>query len=550
MSTTAYSSGLDRTPANHVPLTPLGFLDRSADVYPDRIAVIHGGLRQTWSQTRDRCYRMASALAGRGVQRGDTVAIIAPNTPAMLEAHFGVPLAGAVLNSINCRLDAEGVAFILRHGEAKILLVDSEFAALAARAVERLENPPLLIDIHDSMGPDAAPIGVIDYESLLASGDPAFEGVWPIDEWEPIALNYTSGTTGDPKGVVPSHRGTYLMSLMQMTSWPLPHNPVYLWTLPMFHANGWCFTWAITAAAGTHVCLRKVTARAILDAIADHGVDHFCAAPTVMAMLTDSSPAERKALPRRVKVLTAGSPPPAAMLEAITTMGFDVDHVFGITEVSGTPVTCASQPAWVDLPVEQKSRLQARQGVRAAALEGLMVADAQTLEPVPRDGRTPGELLIRGNTVMKGYLKNPTSTAKAFFGGWFHTGDIAVVHPDGYVQITDREKDVIISGGENISSVEVEDVLHQHPAVLSAAVVAKPDDKWGEVPCAFVELRSGSAPISEDEVIAFCRDRLAKFKCPREVRFMILPKTATGKIQKFRLREIAGSREAITRVAG
>ena len=550
MSTTAYSSGLDRTPANHVPLTPLGFLDRSADVYPDRIAVIHGELRQTWSQTRDRCYRMASALAGRGVQRGDTVAIIAPNTPAMLEAHFGVPLAGAVLNSINCRLDAEGVAFILRHGEAKILLVDSEFAALAARAVERLETPPLLIDIRDSMGPDAAPIGVIDYESLLASGDPAFEGVWPIDEWEPIALNYTSGTTGDPKGVVPSHRGTYLMSLLQMTSWPLPRDPVYLWTLPMFHANGWCFTWAITAAAGTHVCLRKVTARAILDAIADHGVDHFCAAPTVMAMLTDASPAERKALPRRVKVLTAGSPPPAAMLEAITTMGFDVDHVFGITEVSGTPVTCASQPAWGDLPVQQKSRLQARQGVRAAALEGLMVADAQTLEPVPRDGRTPGELLIRGNTVMKGYLKNPTSTAKAFLGGWFHTGDIAVIHPDGYVQITDREKDVIISGGENISSVEVEDVLHQHPAVLSAAVVAKPDDKWGEVPCAFVEFRSGWGPVSEDEVIAFCRDRLAKFKCPREVRFMILPKTATGKIQKFRLREIAGSREAITRVAG
>ena len=550
MSTTAYSSGLDRTPANHVPLTPLGFLDRSADVYPDRIAVIHGELRQTWSQTRDRCYRMASALAGRGVQRGDTVAIIAPNTPAMLEAHFGVPLAGAVLNSINCRLDAEGVAFILRHGEAKILLVDSEFAALAARAVERLETPPLLIDIRDSMGPDAAPIGVIDYESLLASGDPAFEGVWPIDEWEPIALNYTSGTTGDPKGVVPSHRGTYLMSLLQMTSWPLPRDPVYLWTLPMFHANGWCFTWAITAAAGTHVCLRKVTARAILDAIADHGVDHFCAAPTVMAMLTDASPAERKALPRRVKVLTAGSPPPAAMLEAITTMGFDVDHVFGITEVSGTPVTCASQPAWGDLPVQQKSRLQARQGVRAAALEGLMVADAQTLEPVLRDGRTPGELLIRGNTVMKGYLKNPTSTAKAFLGGWFHTGDIAVIHPDGYVQITDREKDVIISGGENISSVEVEDVLHQHPAVLSAAVVAKPDDKWGEVPCAFVELRSGWGPVSEDEVIAFCRDRLAKFKCPREVRFMILPKTATGKIQKFRLREIAGSREAITRVAG
>ena len=550
MSKTAYLSGLDRTPANHVPLSPLGFLDRSADVYPDRVALIHGELRQTWSQTRDRCYRLASALVARGVQRGDTVAIIAPNTPAMLEAHFGVPLAGAVLNAINCRLDAEGVAFILRHGEAKVLLVDSEFAALTARAVERLEHPPLLIDIYDSIAPGAASIGVTDYESLLASGDPSFEGVWPTDEWEPIALNYTSGTTGDPKGVVPSHRGTYLMSLLQLTSWPLPRDPVYLWTLPMFHANGWCFTWAITAAAGTHVCLRKVTARGIFDAISQHGVDHFCAAPTVMAMLTDAPLEDRKPLPRRVRVLTAGSPPPAAMLETITTMGFDVDHVFGITEVSGTPVTCARQHAWDALPARQKSRLQSRQGVRAAALEGLMVADPETLKPVPRDGQTPGELLIRGNTVMKGYLKNPTSTAKAFAGGWFHTGDIAVVHADGYLQITDREKDIIISGGENISSVEVEDILHQHPAVLNAAVVAKPDDKWGEVPCAFVELKAGVGAVTEDEVMSFCRDRLAKFKCPREVRFIILPKTATGKIQKFRLREMAGSRDAITRVAG
>lgn len=549
MSTKAYSSGLDRTPANHVPLSPLGFLDRSADVYPDRVALIHGKLRQTWSQTRERCYRLACALVARGVQRGDTVAIIAPNTPAMLEAHFGVPLAGAVLNAINCRLDADGVAFILRHGEAKVLLVDSEFAALAARAVERLENPPLLIDIHDTEGPGAAPIGAIDYESLLAGGDASFTGVPPADEWDPIALNYTSGTTGDPKGVVPSHRGTYLMSLLQLTSWPVPRHPVYLWTLPMFHANGWCFTWAITAAAGTHVCLRKVSARGIFDAITEHGVDHFCAAPTVMAMLTDAPPHDRKPLPRRVRVLTAGSPPPAAMLEAVSAMGFDVDHVFGITEVAGTPVSCAWQPAWDDLPAAQRSRLQSRQGVRAAALEGLMVANPETLQPVPRDGRTTGEILIRGNTVMKGYLKNPASTAKAFAGGWFHTGDIAVVHPDGYLQITDREKDIIISGGENISSVEVEDVLHQHPAVLCAAVVAKADQKWGEVPCAFVELRSGAEPVVEDELIAFCRERLAHFKCPRQVRITTLPKTATGKIQKFRLREMAGSREAITRLA-
>jgi fatty-acyl-CoA synthase len=550
MSKTAYSRGLDRTPANHVPLTPLGFLDRSADVYPDRTAIVHGGLRQTWSQTRDRCRRLAAALVARGVRRGDTVSIIAPNTPAMLEAHFGVPLAGAVLNAINCRLDADAVAFILRHGEARVLLVDTEFASLAARALEKLENPPLLIEIHDAEGPSAAPFGATDYESLLAEGDPSFEGVWPTDEWDPIALNYTSGTTGDPKGVVPSHRGTYLMSLVQLTNWPAPRDPVYLWTLPMFHANGWCFTWAITAAAGTHVCLRKVTARAIFGAIADHGVDHFCAAPTVMAMLTDAGPEDRKPLPRRVKVLTAGSPPPAAMLEAVTTMGFDVDHVFGITEVSGTPVSCARQPEWDELPAREKSRLQSRQGVRAAALEGLMVADSETLRPVPRDGVTTGEILIRGNTVMKGYLKNAESTRKAFAGGWFHTGDIAVVHPDGYLQITDREKDIIISGGENISSVEVEEVLYQHPAVLSAAVVAKPDDKWGEVPCAFVELKSDAEPVTEEELMAFCRERLARFKSPREVRFMILPKTATGKIQKFRLRELAGSREAITRLAG
>lgn len=549
MSARNYASGLDRTPANHVPLSPLGFLDRSARVYPDRVAIIHGRQRQTWSQTRDRCYSLASALVARGVQRGDTVSMLAPNTPAMLEAHFGVPLSGAVLNAINCRLDAEAVAFILRHGEAKVLLVDSEFSALALRAIQRLENPPLVIDVYDTESPAAAPIGALDYEALLAEGDPAFEGVWPTDEWDAIALNYTSGTTGDPKGVVPSHRGTYLMSLLQLTDWPVPRHPVYLWTLPMFHANGWCFTWAITAAAGTHVCLRKVTAQGILKAIAEHGVDHFCAAPTVMAMLTDAPQQNHAPLPRRVKVLTAGSPPPAAMLEAISEMGFDVDHVFGITEVSGTPVSCAWQASWDDAPQRQQSRLQSRQGVRAAALEGLMVADGNTLQPVPHDGRTAGEILIRGNVVMKGYLKNPTSTAKAFDGGWFHTGDIAVVHPDGYLQITDREKDIIISGGENISSVEVEDVLYQHPSVLSAAVVARADDKWGEVPCAFVELRSGADLLTEEALILFCRDRLARFKCPRQVRFMALPKTATGKIQKFRLREMAGSREAITRLA-
>lgn len=551
MTANAYAQSLDRTPANHVPLTPVGFLERTASVYPSRLALIHGDLRQTWAQTRQRCFRLASALHKRGIQRGDTVSILAPNTPAMLEAHFGVPLAGAVLNAINCRLDAEGVAFILRHGESKLLLVDREFAPLAAKALATLDEPPVVVDIDDVLSPPCEFIGVTDYESLLAEGDASFEGIWPRDEWEPIALNYTSGTTGDPKGVVPSHRGTYLMAMLQLTDWAVPKAPVYLWTLPMFHANGWCFTWAITAAGGTHVCLRKVTGSTVLSAIEEHGVDHFCAAPTVMAMLANEAGGTGRTLPRPVRVLTAGSPPPAAVLQAISAMGFAVDHVYGITEASGTPVSCAWQPDWDQLPMEQRVALQVRQGVRAAALEGLMVADPVTMVPVPRDGATSGEIMMRGNTIMKGYLKNERATAQAFAGGWFHTGDVAVVHPDGYVQITDRSKDVIISGGENISSVEVEDVLHRHPGVLHAAVVAQPDDKWGEVPCAFVELKPSEAghPPSEAEVIAFCRERLAHFKAPRRVVFMpSLPKTGTGKIQKYKLREVAGSREAITRL--
>lgn len=544
-----YAAGLDRSPANHLPLTPLGFLDRSALVHPERVALVHGTLRQTWAQTRERAYRLASALVALGVQRGDTVSIIAPNTPAMLEAHFGVPLSGAVLNAINCRLDAEGIAFILRHGESRVLLVDREFTDVAAQAVAGLPSPPRLITIHDSLAPEGAALGDTDYEQLLASGDPGFAGVWPEDEWAPIALNYTSGTTGDPKGVVPSHRGTYLMSQLQLTDWAMPRAPVYLWTLPMFHANGWCFTWAITAAAGTHVCLRKVTGEAIFQAIAEQGVDHFCAAPTVLAMLASAGEHRREPLPRKVRVLTAGSPPPAAILQSVAGMGFDIDHVYGITEVSGTPVSCVRQPEWAGLADADRARLQARQGVRAAALEHLAVLDPETLTPVPRDGKTAGEMMIRGNTVMMGYLKNPQATEKAFAGGWFHTGDVAVVHPDGYVQITDRSKDVIISGGENISSVEVEDLLHRHPAVLYAAVVAQPDERWGEVPCAFVELKPAAPPVTEAELVAFCRDQMAHFKCPRRVVFLALPKTATGKIQKFRLRELAGSQDAITRLA-
>lgn len=549
MSAHAYSLGLDKNPANHQPLTPVHFLGRTADVYPDRTAIIHGALRQSWRQTRERCHRLASALVQLGVQPCDTVSIIAPNTPAMLEAHLGVPLSGAVLNAINCRLDADSIAFILRHGECKVLLVDREFAALAAKALAGLATPPRVIDINDTEAPAGAPIGELDYESLLASGDPAFEARLPLDEWSPIALNYTSGTTGDPKGVVPSHRGTYLMTLLQMTSWALPRAPVYLWTLPMFHANGWCFAWAITAAAGTHVCLRKVTAEHVFAAIATHGVDHFCAAPIVLAGIAATPVAQRPVLPRRVRVLTAGSPPPAAILEVVGAMGFEVEHVFGITEISGTPITCAWQEQWSAAPADQQARLKARQGVRAAMLEQLRVAAEGSVEPVACDGASSGEILVRGNTVMMGYLKNPAATAAAFLDGWFHTGDVAVVHADGYLQITDRSKDIIISGGENISSVEVEEVLYTLPGVLYVAVVAQPDDKWGEVPCAFVEVKAGTDGLTEGDVIAFCRQRLAHFKCPRRVIFCEVPKTATGKIQKFKLRQQAGSREAITRIA-
>ncbi|QIL79984.1 AMP-binding protein [Diaphorobacter sp. HDW4A] len=547
MSAKSYAVGLDRCEANHVPLTPLGFLDRAALVHPERVAIVHGELNQTWAATRKRCYRLASALIKRGIQPGDTVSVLAPNTPAMLEAHYGVPLAGAVLNAINHRLDAEGIAFILRHGECKLLMVDREFTGVVAAALKLLDQCPVVVDIEDHLAAQGPLIGETDYESLIATGDQSFEGIWPKDEWQPIALNYTSGTTGDPKGVVASHRGTYLMSLLQLTNWAMTRAPRYLWTLPMFHANGWCFTWTIAAAAGTHVCLRRVTAEDVLDAIGNHKVDHFCAAPIVMAMLADA--ARHTRLERTVRVLTAGSPPPLAVLQSVLAMGFDVEHVFGITEVSGTPVSCVWQDGWDDLPLAEQGKLRVRQGTRAAMFEGLMVGDADTLVPVPHDGATSGELMLRGNTIMMGYFKNEAATRKAFAGGWFRTGDVAVLHKGGYAQITDRSKDVIISGGENISSVEVEDVVHGHPCVLHAAVVAQPDPKWGEVPCVFIELRNGVEAPTQEDIIAFCRARLAHFKCPRRVIFCALPKTATGKIQKFKLRQEAGSQDAITRLA-
>ncbi len=534
-----YRTGLDRNPANYVALSPLSFLVRAAEVYPRRAAVIHGERRLTWAQTYQRCRRLASALASHGVGAGDTVAVMAPNVPAMFEAHYGVPMTGAILNTLNTRLDAEAIAFMLAHGEARVLIADLEYSSTITRALRQIERKPMVIGIDDVPGAGGELLGELEYENFIAGGDPDFDWRLPDDEWDAIALSYTSGTTGNPKGVVTHHRGAYLNAISNIVTWAMPHFPVYLWTLPMFHCNGWCFPWTLAALAGTSVCLRRVEAAPIFDLIRRHKVTHFCGAPVVHNMLINAPAELRAGIDHKVSAMVAGAAPPQAVIEGMERMGVDLTHVYGLTEVYGPASVCAKHPEWDALPPEQRAELNGRQGVRYVLQEAMDVLDPKTLKPVPRDGKSMGEIFFRGNITMKGYLKNPQATEEAFEGGWFHTGDLAVMYPDGYAKIKDRSKDIIISGGENISTIEVEDVLYRHPRVLEAAVVAKPDEKWGETPCAFVTLKSGAPAVTEQDIIAFCRERLAGFKCPRKVVFGPLPKTSTGKIQKNVLRDLA-----------
>ena len=536
-----YERGLERGPANHVPLTPCDFMARAAAIYPARTALVHGALRRSYAETYARCRRLAGALAGRGVGLGDTVSILAPNVPAMLEAHFGVPMAGAVLNALNIRLDAASIAGMLEHARSRVLIADAGFADVVGEALARLEHRPHVVAIDDSAETEGEGRGFADesYEELLASGTPDFTWPWPEDEWQAISLNYTSGTTGRPKGVVYHHRGAYLNALSNVLMNGFTRDSVYLWTLPMFHCNGWTHTWAVTAAAGAHICLPWIEPAEVFRLIAEERVTHMAGAPVVLGMLINAPEGDKRQFDHVVEVATGGAAPPAPVIAAMEAMGFNVTHLYGLTEVYGPALVAAPQQDWPDLSLDDRAALMARQGVRHHAIQGAMVADPETLAPVPADGATAGEIMLRGNTVMKGYLDDARATAEAFGGGWFHTGDLAVTHPDGYIQITDRAKDIIISGGENISSIEVENALYSHEAVLEAAVVARPDERWGETPCAFVALKPDGPAVSEEALIDHCRARMARFKVPRTIVFGDLPKTATGKIMKFELRERA-----------
>ena len=532
-----YDADLDHCDANYVSLSPLSFLGRVARVYPDHPSVIHGGTRWTWRETAERCNRLASALTKRNIGPGDTVSVMAPNIPALYESHFGVPMTGAVLNALNIRLDAKTLAFILEHGEAKVLITDTEFSPVIREALSICKQDLLVIDIDDPEGPGGDRLGELTYEELLTEGKSDYTWSAPDSEWNAIALNYTSGTTGNPKGVVYHHRGAYLNASSNIIGWNLGHHPTYLWTLPMFHCNGWCFPWSLAAVGGTSVCLRNVSASAIFDAIADHSVTHFCGAPVVLNLIIHAAESETRNFDHTVEVMTAAAPPPAAVLAAMESAGFAMTHVYGLTETYGPAVICAWHSEWDDLPLAEQAETKSRQGVPYHMLEDLKILDPETMDAVKPDASQLGEVMFRGNIVMKGYLKNPKATEETFAGGWFHSGDLGVLYPDGYIQLKDRSKDIIISGGENISSIEIEDTLYRHPDVLEAAVVARPDNKWGETPCAFVTLKDTAVGVTEQNIIDFCRDQMAHFKLPKTVIFLELPKTSTGKVQKFKLRE-------------